>query len=185
MSDFLLLDPSISLVRQAADATIALPPITGKQRLAFVGTFWEGKRDMWEVAKEFRLLSNALEPVAAFIKADFSSASDAKTVAPKMLAGTAIFHYAGHSEWDTTGRAYVIKELPTTRPLTAKDTIYIDELAPRLAAAGTGASPVFSACNSGYWAAAKPLLHAGVPVVIGVNGGVASISTIEVLREAL
>jgi hypothetical protein len=36
-----------------------------------------------------------------------------------------------------------------------------------------------SACNSGYSAAVKPLLDAGVPVVVGVNGGVASISTIE------
>jgi hypothetical protein len=178
VSDFLLLDPSISMVRQAADATIALPPITGKQRLAFVGTFWEGKRDMWEVGKEFRLLGTALEPVASFIKPDFSSASDPKAIGTKALAGAAIFHYAGHSDFDRTGRAFVIKELPTTHALEAKDTIYVDELAPRLADGGTRLA-VLSACNSGYWAVAKPLLNAGVPVVIGVNGGVASISTIE------
>jgi len=38
---------------------------------------------------------------------------------------------------------------------------------------------VLSACNSGYWDAVKPLLNAGVPVVVGVNSGVASSSTIE------
>ena len=38
---------------------------------------------------------------------------------------------------------------------------------------------MLSACNSGFHAAAKPLLDAGVPAVVGVNGGVASISTIE------
>ena len=31
---------------------------------AFVGTFWEGKRDMWEVGNEFALLNKALAPVA-------------------------------------------------------------------------------------------------------------------------
>ena len=178
VSDFLLLDPSISLVRQAADATIALAPITGKQRLAFVGTFWEGQRDMWEVGKEFALLNKALGPVAPFITSDFTRASDPKGIAPKALGGAAIFHYAGHSDFDKDGRAFLIKQLPTTRPLSAADTIYIDELAPRLAAAGTRVA-VLSACNSGYSAVAKPLINAGVPVVIGVNGGVASISTIE------
>jgi hypothetical protein len=51
-------------------------------------------------------------------------------------------------------------------------------LALRLAESGTRLA-VMSACNSGYWAAVKPLLNAGVPVVVGINGGVASISTIE------
>jgi len=178
VSDFLLLDPSISMVRQAADASIALTPIAGKQRLTFVGTFWEGMRDMWEVGKEFRLLGEALTPVASFIKADFALASDPKTIAAKSLAGTAIFHYAGHTDFDEKGRAFVIKELPTSRVLAAKDRIYIHDLAPHLSKAGTRLA-VMSACNSGYWAAAKPLLSAGVPVVIGVNGAVLSTSTIE------
>jgi len=178
VSDFLLLDPSISMVRQAADATIALTPITGKQRLAFVGTFWEGQKDMWEVGKEYRLLGEALAPVATFVKTDFASASDPKTISTKSLAGAAIFHYAGHTDFDKSGRAFVIKELPTSRVLAAKDTIYIEDLAPHLAKAGTRLA-VMSACNSGYWAAARPLLNAGVPVVIGVNGAVMSISTIE------
>jgi len=178
VSDFLMLDPSISMVRQAADASVALSPITGRQRLAFVGTFWEGKRDMWEVGKEFTLLSEALAPVASYVRPDFVAASDAKGVGAEALKGAAIFHYAGHSDFDKNGRAFLVKELPTSRPLSPKDVVYIDELGPRLAKSGTRLA-VMSACNSGYWAAVKPLLNAGVPVVVGVNGGVASISTIE------
>jgi hypothetical protein len=178
VSDFLMLDPSISMVRQAADASIALSPIPGRQRLAFVGTFWEGKKDMWEVGKEFALLSEALAPVASYVRPDFVVASDANGVRGEALKGAAIFHYAGHSDFDKNGRAFLVKELPTSRPLSPKDKIYIDELGPQLAVSGTRLA-VMSACNSGYWAAVKPLLSAGVPVVVGVNGGVASISTIE------
>ena len=178
LSDFLLLDPSISMVRQAADASLALSPITGRQRLAFVGTFWEGSRDGWEVGKEYALLTQALRPVASYVRADFVAASDPKGIGREALEGAAIFHYAGHVDFDKTGRAFLIKELPTSGPLPSTDRMYMDVLAPRLAESGTRLA-VMSACNSGYWASVKPLLNAGVPVVVGVNGGVASISTIE------
>jgi hypothetical protein len=178
ISDFLLLDPSISMVRQAADASIALSPIAGQQRLAFVGTFWEGKRDVWEVWREFDLLGRALKPVASYIRSDFAAASDPKGVGRDALKGAAIFHYAGHADFDRDGRGFLVREIPTSRGLSPEDGIYIDDLAPRLAEAGTRLV-VLSGCNSGYSAVVKPLLNAGVPVVIGVNGGVASISSIE------
>jgi hypothetical protein len=178
ISDFLLLDPSVSMVRHAADASISISPITGRQRLAFVGTFWEGKRDMWEVGREFALLNEALTPVARYIQPDFMVTSDAKVLDSRSLAGAAIFHYAGHVDFDRKGRAFLVKELPTSHAVSSNDVIYIDDLAPRLAKNGTRLA-VMSACNSGYWPAAKPLLDAGVPVVIGLNGGVASITTIE------
>lgn len=181
LSDFLLLDPSVSLVRQAADAAIALEPISGRQRLAFLGAFWEGERDGWEVGKEFALLNRALRPVDDYVETDFIVASDAGSLDQKMLPGTAVFHYAGHCDFDAdaNGRAFLLKELPTSRPLSIeRDGIYVDALGPRLAAGGIRIA-VMSACNSGFSAAVKPLLDAGVPVVVGVNGGVASISTIE------
>jgi len=40
-----------------------------------------------------------------------------------------------------------------------------------------------SAYNSGYWAIVGPLLDAGIPAVLGVNGAVASISTIEFCKK--
>jgi hypothetical protein len=178
VSDFLLLDPSISMVRHAARAESAFAPITGRQRLAFVGTFWEGKKDGWEVGREFALLTAALTPVKAYIRPDFSVASANHGIDAATLDGAAVFHYAGHTDFDEDGRAFLIKELPISRRLEPRDVLHIDELAPRLAAAGTRLA-VLSACNSGYAAATQPLLDAGVPAVIGVNGGVASISTIE------
>lgn len=178
ISDFLLLDPAISMVRHAADASVKVPQITGQQRLAFVGTFWEGKKDAWEVGREFALLSEALTPVADYIRPEFSVAGATKGFDPRVLGKAAIFHYAGHTDFDTDGRAYLVKELPTSRPLSPGDVMFLDELGPRLAKSGTRLA-VMSACNSGYAAAADPILQAGVPVVVGVNGGVASISTIE------
>src|SRR5688572_18493161 len=176
VSDFLLLDPTISMIRHAADASVKLEPITGQQRLAFVGTFWEGSKDAWEVGKEFALLNKALSPVTRYIRTDFTPGNNIKEAS---MDETAIFHYAGHCDFEKSGRAFLVKEMPVSRSLAPKeDGIYIDELAPRLAASGTRLA-VMSACNSGYWAAAKPLLNAGVPAVIGINGGVASISTIE------
>ena len=178
VSDFLLIDPAISLVRQAADASIKFLPISGKQRLAFVGTFWEGKKDVWEVGKEFSLLNRALEPVGSYVKPAFTRASNVKDVYKTIRKGAAIFHYAGHCDFDRTGKPFLVRELPTTRALGPADMIDLDELAERLGKSGTRLA-VMSACNSGYSAAVKPLLNAGVPVVIGVNGAVASISTIE------
>lgn len=177
MSGFLLLDPSISMVRHAGDARIRIEPIAGRQRLAFVGTLWEGKKDGWEVWKEFDLLRDALKPVATYIQPEFAIAGSGGFDA-KHAKHAAIFHYAGHVDFDAGGRAFLVKEMPTSRRLAAQDTVYVDTLASSLAQSGTRLA-VMSACNSGYWAAVKPLLDAGIPAVIGANGGVASQSTIQ------
>ena len=178
MSGFLLLDPTISMVRHAANRRIRIEPITGRQRLAFVGTLWEGKMDGWEVGKEFDLLRKALKPVARYIDPKFAVASNAKGLGATHPGHTAIFHYAGHCDFDAHGRAFLLRELPTSRALSSEDIFYIDELALLLAGSGTRLA-VMSACNSGYWAVVEPLLNAGIPAVLGINGGVTSQSTIE------
>jgi hypothetical protein len=178
LSGFLLLDPSISMVRHAADDRIKIKPITGRQRLAFVGTLWEGKKDGWDVGKEFELLRQALAPVRRYIQPVFAIASNAKGLGARHSAGGAIFHYAGHCDFDEAGRAFLLRELPTSRGLLADDAFYVEDLARSLKGSGTRLA-VMSACNSGYWAAVKPLLNSGIPAVVGVNGAVASQSTIE------
>jgi len=182
ISGFLLLDPSISMVRHAADERIRIQPIEGRQRLAFAGTLWEGNKDGWDVWKEFDLLREALKPVARYIQPEFAVASHAKTLAGGYAGQAAIFHYAGHCDFDADGRAFLLRELPTSRKLLPEDTLYLDALAPILGKSGTRLA-VMSACNSGHWAAVKPRLDAGVPAVIGVNGGVASVSTIEFCKK--
>jgi hypothetical protein len=176
LSGFVLLDPLISMVRHAADDRINIEQITGRQRLTFIGTLWEGKKDGWEVWKEFDLLRTALKPVSTYILPEFKIAAEG--LAAKKIEPAAIFHYAGHCDFDSTGRAFMIRELPVTRELPKKDIVYIDGIARSLAANGTRLA-VMSACNSGYAAAVKPLLDAGIPVVVGVNGAVASQSTIQ------
>ena len=178
LSGFLLLDPMISMVRHAADTRINIDQITGRQRLAFIGTLWEGKKDGWEVWNEFDLLRTALKPVSSYIQPEFKIASHADGLTAKRMAPAAIFHYAGHCDFDPTGRAFMIRELPVTQELPKKDIAYIDEIATSLAAKGTRLA-VMSACNSGYAAAVRPFLEAGIPAVVGVNGAVASHSTIQ------
>lgn len=149
LSSFLLLDPSISLVRQIADTSVELGEITGRTRMAFVGTLWDGKWDTWEVGTEFQLLVEALAPVKAYIRPDFTEAHDKKRFSVTSMRDAAIFHYAGHADFDKNGRAYLLRELPTRRGITEDDVIYLDELGPMLGASGTRLA-VLSACNGGY-----------------------------------
>jgi hypothetical protein len=178
LSGFLLLDPSISLVRHAADPAVRVTPIRGQQQLAFVGTLWEGRKDGWEVWTEFDRLREALRPVERYIRPEFEVATESRDLDAADPEAAGIFHYAGHCDFDARGRAFMIRELPVTRGLAPQDTVYLDAVAPSLAARGTRLA-VMSACNSGYHAAVQPFLDAGIPAVLGVNGAVASQSTIE------
>lgn len=178
LSGFLLLDPTISLVREAANPRINLDPIAGKQRMAFVGALWEGNVDGWEVRKEFELLRTALKPVAGYVVPAFATAASGDAFGANLQRGAAIFHYAGHCDFNSDGRAFLVREMPSNTGLEESHKLYLDELARALAKAKPRLV-VMSACNSGFWDAAKPLLGADIPALIGVNGAVASQSTIE------
>lgn len=178
VSGFLLFDPAISLVRLKARRGIRPTLIDGVQRLNFVGTFWEGRMDGWEVWREFDQLRRGLKTVEKFVKPEFAVASDLDVFDDGIEADTAIFHYAGHVDFEADGRAYLVREQPRSTNLAAAHKIAVSRVA-----AALRRSPVrlafMSACNSGFWPAVQPLVAARVPVVIGVNGGVASASTIE------
>lgn len=176
VSGFLLLDPRISLVRQAENPTIKLAPITRKQHLVFNGTLWEGGEDRWDVRGEYERLATALRPVARWIEPTFCTSTALDLGARK--ASTAIFHYAGHCSFDEHARAYLIRENPLQGPARDTDAIYLEDIAPQLRASGTRLV-VLSACDSGFAPAVTPLLDAGIPAVVAVNGAVHSASTIE------
>jgi len=178
MSAFLLLDPRISLVREAAKPAISIDRAAGKQRLAFVGTLWEGRVDGWEVRREFDLLCKALGPISAFLATSYWTADHIERAAANARSDIAIFHYAGHVDFDGHARPFLVREMPQTKKLEAKDQAYIEDLAPALRRSGVRLV-VLSACNSGFLPSVKPLLEARIPAVIGVNGGVESQSTIE------
>jgi len=92
----LLYDPAISLVRLAVDKGLSLAPITGAQRLTFIGAFWDDRRDGWNVWREFDQLRTALKPVSQYITPDFAVASDLDVFDRGIEENTALFHYAGH-----------------------------------------------------------------------------------------
>ena len=71
LSGFLLLDPKISMLRESPNPRVTLEPITGQERLNFVGTLWEGKDDGWQVRTEFNLLRDALKPISDYIAPTF------------------------------------------------------------------------------------------------------------------
>jgi hypothetical protein len=175
----LLLDPRISMVRMSADSRLTLTPITGRQRLAFVGALWEKQEDGWGVRGEFERLRTALAPVSAYITPKFAVATDDRAFASHLGTSAAIFHYAGHCDFGSNGRPFVIRELDNSATLATIPKIYLDDLAEKLRQSPVRLC-VMSACNSGLWPAVEPLLEAGIPALIGINGGrVALDSTIE------
>lgn len=187
VSGFLLFDPALSLVRLAPRPGIRPTPIEGPQRLNFVGTFWEGRIDGWEVWREFDQLRRGLKPVERWLRTEFAVASDLDVFDAGIERDTAIFHYAGHVDFDSQGRAYCVRELPKSMDLERAHRITLAQVARTLRRTGTRLA-VMSACNSGLWPAVQPLVAARIPVVIGLNGAVASTSTIEFsthLYEAL
>lgn len=176
MSGFLLLDPTISMVRHAVDPRIHIEPITGRQRLAFVGTLWEGNKDGWETVREFELLRHALIPVKHYVQPEFAVASSDRGLEALRSRRPAIFHYSGHCNIDSSGRPFVIREL--ARSIETSDTFPIGKLAQALKG-GQTRLVVMAACNSGHWTMVEPFLKAGIPALIGANGVVDSQSAIE------
>jgi len=177
-SGFLLMDPALSLVRMAASKRVTIQPIEGRQQLNFIGTLWEKGVDLWTVRDEFDRLRTALKPVSKFLVPEFAIASDADAFDKHIEDGNAILHYAGHCDFYRDGSAFLVREVPTSGDLKLAHTTPLTELTRTLQRTDTRLV-VLSACNSGYWPVVAPLLKAGVPAVIGVNGGVASTSTIE------
>lgn len=181
ISGFLLLDPTISMVRELPNPRIRIEPVKGKQKLVFAGTYWEKNNDGWEVKKEFDKITGSLKPVSKYIDTEFriSASNDAFDMDGK--TNSTIFHYAGHCDFDKKGESYLIRELPRTEKGKLK-CIYAEELSKQLSKAGVRLV-VLSACNSGYWQIVKPFLDEEIPAVIGVNGVIASQSTIEFCKK--
>jgi hypothetical protein len=178
VSGFLLMDPALSLVRMAASKRTTIEPITGSQQLDFIGAMWEGGLDTWDVRREFDQLRAALKPVARYIKPEFAVASDPDVFEREIEDGHAILHYAGHCDFQRDGSAFMVCEMPGSGDLRQSSKARIADLARTLKHTRTRLL-VLSACNSGFWPVVGPLLKAGVPAVIGINGGVYSDSTIE------
>lgn len=132
VSGFFMLDPAISIVREDANPRIRITSITGKQKLVFVGTFWEGGSDHWQANDEFEKLRSSLTPVSKYLSYHFKKASVKTAFDIKDNEGAAIFHYAGHCDLDEKGDGYLIREVPVSSPLAKVQKVYAAENRPRL-----------------------------------------------------
>jgi CHAT domain len=170
---FLIHDPRISLVREAPINSPTTPPSEKRWRAVVVGAFGPGDDDPWAIRSEFHHLQEALAPVADFLSVELVDGRGEK-VAEVLREPAEVFHYIGHTDQENR-RAFLVREF--LRPHTvdgnlARDNflpLYADRLSDLLRGSRTRLA-VFSACNSGNWCFIEPMLRAGLPAVIGVQG---------------
>jgi hypothetical protein len=170
---FLALDARISLVREPPRPGRQQRRFQKKQHLLFFGARCctaEGE-DIWNVAEEKEALFKALEPASAFLEtqAVISDEIDCQTALMQSRAPIDIFHYSGNTDVEN-GTGYLLAS-DVRQDGQSFDRLYANVLGPLLRRAGTTVA-MFNACNSGNWAFVEPLLQAGVPVIIGVQGWV-------------
>ena len=188
LSGFLLTDDRISLVREPQSVTTSMWPTDHAQRGLFVGTYFDDNSDMWGVKAEYDSLVTALHAHKRLITMEFSRTDDTNEVTRQLKAGLDFFHYAGHVELCNGRGAMVnlanaasfnkqpaqIKSLQTGKHT---DWSWSDDLAPKLAHSGVRLA-VFNACNSGNWSFVQPFMRAGIPAVIGVQGLVSNLASL-------
>jgi hypothetical protein len=169
LAGFLTLDHRISLVREVPIPRRQLRPSAGEQHMVFVGTLWADGVDRWGTKQEHENLAAALQPVGAFLSTEFHTASGDQ-IASALAEPVNIFHYSGHTDSDD-GRGYLVREVHATYAVSPK--LYSEALAAMLHRAQTRLA-VFSACNSGRWPFAGPLLNAGLSALVGTQGTVST-----------
>ena len=198
-SGFLLTDGRISLTREPPSIVGLQLSSDQVQRGLFLGTLWDDGSDGWAVQSEYESLEQAMKGVGRLMRFEFAASDDMKGVDRALDRGCEVFHYAGHTDIaDGRGtlvhrvRAKTLKLLnqAISNNLTGADVegsmeacarpaawSGSDVLAGRLARAGTRLA-VFNACNSGLWPFIRPFMRAGVPAVVGVQGLVSNIASL-------
>jgi hypothetical protein len=191
-SGFLLTDGRISLTREPPSIA-GMPPSTEHvQRALFLGTLWDDGSDGWAVRSEYKSLAKAMEPVGRLMQFEFVASDDLAAVDRALARGCDVFHYAGHTDivdgqgtlvhrvrsatlraFDQTVYHTATTPLGIEGPMEASPSVAAwsrsDELASLLARGRTRLA-VFNACNSGLWPFVRPLMRAGIPAVVGVQG---------------
>jgi hypothetical protein len=199
-SGFLFTDGRISVTREPPSIVGLQPSNNEVQRALFLGALWDDGSDGWGVKSEFESLEQAMRPVGGLMQFEFSAADDMRRVDRALGQGCDVFHYSGHTDVadgrgtmihlarsatlhefddavaDRTTPSIAIEGLMEACPARA-DWSDSEVLAPRLARGRTRLA-VFNACNSGLWPFVRPLMRAGIPAVIGVQGLVSNIAAL-------
>lgn len=199
-SGFLLTDGRISLTREPPSIVANVASSDRVQRGLFLGTMWNDGSDGWSVKSEYASLKEAMRPLGRLLEFGFKRADDMAGVDRALSAGCDVFHYAGHTDvsdgrgtlvhlvrsktlqkFDAAVAAGTIQATAIQGPMEAVDQVASwsasEVLAGRLARGGTRLA-VFNACNSGLWPFVQPLIRAGIPAVVGIQGLVSNIAAL-------
>jgi hypothetical protein len=174
MDGFLVLNPQVSLVREAPVESLKLEPTEAQQRMVFVGAYRSDGSDHWQVEDERRKLIETLEPVKQFLLIDdnFKTAAG-DSVKDALSTPVSVFHYSGHVDFEN-GRGFLVREITSSseqlRDSSDFTTLFSDRALDALLRRSEARIAVFSACNSGRWPFVEPLLKAGLPALVGVQG---------------
>jgi hypothetical protein len=194
-SGFLLTDGRISITREPPAMAAVQAANDRVQHALFVGTKWDDGSDGWSVASEYASLRKAMKPVGKLLEFEFADANDVTAVERDLRAGCDVFHYAGHTDI-TDGRGSLVhlasaaalsdfeqsvgaRSVPVRLEARAQPAEWsASEVLGDLLAGGGTRLAVFNACNSGLWPFVRPLMRAGVPAVVGVQGLVSNLAAL-------
>ena len=176
MDGFLVLNPQLSLVREAPVETLKLKPSDKQERMVIVGAYKFDGEDLWQVEQERQQLISALDSVKAFLKIDdkFVTAAD-DNIEEALNTPVTVFHYSGHVQIEGS-RGFLVCSVTSNDFENSVcdsnhfDPLYSDRKLDVLMRRSGARIGVFSACNSGQWPFVEPLLKAGLPALIGVQG---------------
>lgn len=179
---FLLMDGRISLVREPPSDLTLCASSDRVLRGLFVGALFDDGSDVWSVKLEHQSLARSMRSAQELLTLDFVSADDEANLLATIASGCDVFHYAGHTEV-VDGRGTLVQLARSQKPLYCEalaeraSWAWIDNLAMRLRRAGTRLA-VFNACDSGFWPFVRPLMRAGIPAVVGVQGEVSNLAAL-------
>jgi hypothetical protein len=176
LDGFLALNSHLSLVREAPVESSKLEPSEKQQRMVILGAYQADGGDPWQVEDERRKLIKALEPVQKFLMIDdrFRTAAG-NYIEDALSTPVSVFHYSGHVDVEN-GRGFLVREI--TNSSSSNDVCNSSDFSPLFSdrkldvlLRRSGARiAVLSACNSGRWPFVEPLLKAGLPAFVGVQG---------------
>jgi hypothetical protein len=170
LDGFLVLNPHLSLVREAPVESSKLEPSEKQQRMVILGAYQVDGGDPWQVEEEREKLTKALEPVEKFLQIDtrFKTAAG-NHIEDALSTPVSVFHYSGHVHVEN-GRGSLVRELTDPADASTLSLLSSDRKLDVLLRRSGARIAVVSACNSGRWPFVKPLLKAGLPAFVGVQG---------------
>ncbi len=175
LDGFLVLNPQVSLVREAPVESSKLEPSEEEQRMVFVGAYRADGGDHWQVELERQKLTETLKDVQRFLKIDdkFKTAAG-DSIKHALSTPVSVFHYAGHVDVENN-RGFLVREITSLSENNVCNfgdftTLFSDRSLDALLRRSGVRIAVFSACNSGRWSFVEPLLKAGLPAFVGVQG---------------